>query len=103
MTWVSQLPRIQAQMAPKAALAVAKAAHDVEAHAKAVAPFDTGNLRSSIQARPAGFLEAHVVAQAEYAIYVEFGTSRMGAQPYMTPAAEAVRPGFTAAIKACVL
>jgi len=35
---------------------------------------------------------------AEYAGYVEFGTSRQRAQPYLTPAAEAVRPGFEAAM-----
>lgn len=97
-TWISKLPSIAAGMEPRAALAVAKAAADVEAHAKAVVPVDTGALRASIQARHVSALEAEVVAQQQYAIFVELGTSRMGAQPYMTPAADTVRPSFLAAI-----
>lgn len=97
--WTSRIPAITAAALPKAQAAVTKAAADVEAHGKINAPYDTGNLRSSIQARPAGALAADVVAQAEYAIYVEYGTYKMGAQPYMVPAAEAVRPSFEAAMR----
>ena len=35
----------------------------------------------------------------EYGLYQELGTSRMGAQPFMVPAVEAVRPGFIKAMK----
>jgi HK97 gp10 family phage protein len=37
-------------------------------------------------------LEAIVAVGAHYGIYVELGTDRMGAQPYLLPAVEAVRP-----------
>lgn len=99
MTWTSRIPAITAAALPKAQAAVTAAAAQVEAHAKTTAPVDTGNLRSSIQARPAGALAADVVAQAEYAIYQEFGTYKMAAQPFMGPAAEAVRPAFEAAMR----
>jgi HK97 gp10 family phage protein len=59
------------------------------------APVDTGFLRSSITVgKPdggtlqPGDLAAQVGPEAAYGGFVEFGTSRMGAQPYMTPAAE---------------
>ena len=59
------------------------------------APVDTGFLRNSITVgRPdggsltVGDLSAQVGPEAAYGAFVEFGTSRMGAQPYMTPAAE---------------
>jgi HK97 gp10 family phage protein len=59
------------------------------------APVDTGFLRSSITVSAAdggqlapGALTAQVGPEAAYGAFVEFGTSRSGAQPYMTPAAE---------------
>ena len=100
--WTSRIPAIQAGMVPKAQAAVTKAAMDIEAHAKGVAPVDTGNLRASIQARPVGSLHAEVHAQASYSVFVEYGTYKMGAQPFMTPAANTVAPGFAAAIARCV-
>jgi HK97 gp10 family phage protein len=36
-------------------------------------------------------LEAHVGVAAEYGMYIEFGTVRMAARPYLTPAATEVR------------
>ena len=57
----------------------------VEGHAKYYVPVDTGNLRSSIGTEGDNN-KAIVGASAEYAAYVEFGTVRMEAQPYMRPA-----------------
>jgi HK97 gp10 family phage protein len=50
------------------------------------APVDTGALRAS------GFVEGRASAytvgfEKEYAPYVEFGTSEMNAQPFLTPSA----------------
>jgi HK97 gp10 family phage protein len=86
-------------MRPKARMAVLKTAADIEATAKTAAPVDTGNLRSSIQHRPTGDLSAEVTVGAEYAMYVEFGTSKMGAQPYLLPAVEHAAPVFQSAIR----
>lgn len=59
-------------------------------NAKARVPVKTGNLQGSIL--PGGILitddnvEAIIVANAEYASFVEWGTRRMTARPYLTPA-----------------
>lgn len=100
----NHLPRLSAEAVVRAKVAVAKAAFDIEAHAKTVVPVDTGNLKNSIQTQiEADGLTATVGPRAvEYALYVEYGTSRMGAQPYMRPAAEVVRPAFIAAMQQIV-
>lgn len=53
--------------------------------ARAKAPVATGRLRSSITSEMDGDT-AIVRAEAPYAAYVELGTSRAGAQPYLKPA-----------------
>lgn len=57
----------------------------IEADAKAYCPVDTGNLRASIHTT-IGNLEGAVGTPVEYAPYVEFGTRKMTAQPYLGPA-----------------
>lgn len=98
----NHLPRLRGEMRDAAARAVARAAHDVEAAAKQRAPVDTGALRNSIQTWFDGDLRAFIAPHVEYAIYVEYGTRRMAARPYMAPAAEQVRPAFIAAMKEIV-
>ena len=65
--------------------AVAEFAADVETHMKGVVPVDTGKLRDSIKAEKAG--DGYTVGPrgVEYAEYVEHGTSRSPAQPYVAP------------------
>lgn len=75
--------------------AISEALHGIgeaaEKHAKGKAPVDTGNLRDHIH---------HAVSEGEkavyigtydkevpYALYVEVGTHKMAAQPYLKPAA----------------
>lgn len=82
----------------KANLALQKTARDIEADAKTLAPVDTGNLRSSIGV-DFGDLSAIIGPGANYGIYVEFGTSRMGPQPYLFPALERRAPGFMKAME----
>lgn len=57
----------------------------VEGEAKDRAPYDSGRLRDSITHRVNGDV-AIVGTPVEYATYVEYGTVRMKAQPYMRPA-----------------
>lgn len=95
--WVvvgSELGKIAAGMESKAALILAKTATDIEAHAKARAPVDTGNLRSSIQAVRRSSQAWTVYVGAEYADYVEYGTAHSPAQPYWNPALNLVLPEF---------
>ncbi|MBO0826211.1 MAG: HK97 gp10 family phage protein [Streptosporangiales bacterium] len=81
--------------------AIVKTAHDIEADAKALCPVDTGYLRSSITA-DIGDMDAEIGPTANYGAYVEFGTSRMGPQPYMMPAADRREPELTDAIAVLV-
>jgi HK97 gp10 family phage protein len=97
-----KLPWLSKEARARAVLAVAKAADDIEGQAKAVVPVDTGNLKGSIQEHKmpdSSDLTKYVGPATEYNLYVEYGTSRMRAQPYMRPAAEAVRPAFIAALR----
>ncbi len=62
----------------------------VNGEAKSIVPVDSGNLRNSIhgsvEAEAPTELVGKVATSVEYAPYVEFGTSRMGAQPFLWPA-----------------
>ena len=50
----------------------------------------------------AGIATASVDVGASYGIYQEYGTYKMATHPFMTPAAEAVRPSFMAAMRQLV-
>lgn len=66
----------------------------VEGAAKRLCPVDTGRLRSSITnelGTDAEGLVAVIGTDVEYAPYVELGTSRMAAQPFLLPALEAAQ------------
>jgi HK97 gp10 family phage protein len=64
----------------------------IERDAKSIVPVDTGNLRASIESRVIrnndGDITGVVGTNTDYAAFVEFGTSKMGAQPYLRPAVE---------------
>lgn len=73
---------------PEAAAMMAEAkAEAIRSRAAANAPKRTGALAGSITKIGAG-LRWIVVALVAYAAFVEWGTSRMAAQPYMRPALE---------------
>jgi len=59
---------------------------------------DTGNLAASIQIEPDGNLRAVIVVGADYGPHLEYGTSRMAARPFLTPAMEEARQGFEKAV-----
>ena len=68
----------------------------VERRAKELCPVDTGRLRSSITSqieRDGATIVGVVGTDVEYASFVEFGTQRMEAQPFLVPAAYAVLQG----------
>lgn len=73
----------------------------IETDAKLLAPVDTGRLRSSIHAEfaPNG-LSGKVAVEVIYAPYVELGTSRQRAQPFLFPAYEKHRQAFLVNLKA---
>ncbi len=46
---------------------------------------DTGTLRAGIGVEARGTMGQSITSSAEYGPYLEFGTSRMGARPFMRP------------------
>lgn len=67
-----------------------------QAEAQSLAPVDTGALKASILAVILSPLSAAVRAAMYYAIYVEMGTRKMAAQPYLRPALEREAPRLVA-------
>lgn len=60
-----------------------------ESNAKGYCPVDTGRLRNSITNEAYQDEQAVVIGtNVEYAAYVELGTSKMAARPYLRPALE---------------
>jgi HK97 gp10 family phage protein len=57
-----------------------------EGYAQDLCPVDTGNLRNSIT-HTADAEAAYIGTNVEYAPYVELGTRRAAAQPFLKPAA----------------
>lgn len=96
------LLKLKAEARPKAARIVGRTAFLVEAGAKSAppigAPVDTGALKSSIQAKQTGELTWEVRVGQEYGAYVEFGTSKMRARPFLIPNVERQRGPFVAAM-----
>jgi phage protein, HK97 gp10 family len=83
----ARLPQETGEIVQKTLLAI-------ETTAKMKAPVDTGALRASIQNEMEEETSGVVYTNQEYSQFVEFGTSKMAAQPYMTPAAEGERSHF---------
>ena len=69
---------------------VVEASQPIADEARRIVPVDTGALKASIttELKEADFSRAIAVTKPDtlYAGFVEFGTSRMRAQPYMRPA-----------------
>jgi len=69
-----------------------------EGYAKAKCPVDTGRLRNSISHAAKGN-SAYIGSNVEYAPFVEFGSRRQHAKPYLKPAATEHSEEYKAIIK----
>lgn len=127
ITLFNRLPELAPLLQVVVGQMVRKAAFDIQALAAVLAPVDLGALKSSIyvvtskdsdyetHAAIAASLrpDATVLSEVEapksptmaivavgmdYGLYQEFGTVYQPAQPYLTPAAEVVRPQLLAAL-----
>lgn len=98
----NRLPAMPAAARAAVSAEVKKAALEIQAGAQAKAPVKTGTLRRSIHTTFPSETSAVIGPSVEYGGYVEFGTRRMGARPFLRPAADAVLPGFAARIRAIV-
>ncbi|MEM3737551.1 MAG: HK97 gp10 family phage protein [Candidatus Bathyarchaeia archaeon] len=77
-----------------------QSAERVVGNAKALAPVRTGHLMDSIRILGEGDLEVTVGSEVEYAGYVEYGTSRMPARPYLRSAIALERENLVKALQA---
>lgn len=96
------------KLSEKMANGIAEGGKIVEAEAKALCPVSTeetrpggphGELQQSITSK-ADELTCDVGTNKEYAAYVEFGTCKMKAQPYLVPALKGKQSEVIAAIAA---
>lgn len=95
LVW-SIIPEVIALVEVKAAKAVAETVVGIATEAQARAPVQTGALRASISPH-VGYKDGHVKVDAEYAAYVEYGTYKMPAKPYLQPAVSKHEDAFFAA------
>lgn len=123
LEYTNHFPRIAAGMPDACEAGVRQAAVEIAATAAAAAPVDTGALQATCTAEPldrgtvvddltvGGVAWAAMAGDTEsgglrpdgrpvnYAIYQEFGTYKMAAQPFFFPAVEILRPEFPAMIE----
>lgn len=78
-------------------IAIDHATHDAENICRREAPIDTGNLRRSIHKRKPGKCQGELQARgAPYWVYLQYGTSKLDANPFVTRTARRVKPKVSA-------
>lgn len=70
-----------------------------ESYAKAACPVDTGRLRNSITHQQESENVEVIGSNVSYAVFVELGTSKMSARPFLRPAAEGHAAEYAAILK----
>lgn len=90
---VRNLSELNTQIEAGVQKAKLRAAFEIEREAVSEVQVDSGRLKNSIMTREDGDI-VEVGSDVEYAQYVEFGTSKMAAHPYLQPAVEKVRKDY---------
>ena len=103
---MSGIARYKTQLAARMLFAVKSAAEQAAAYAHSIVPVgdgsNGGHLRDCISHRAQmeeHFAASEVLADNPHALYVEMGTGRMAAQPYLRPALQANKARFLQALK----
>jgi len=86
----------------KVAKQISESALNIQREAKRRCPVDTGALRNSITVDFYGDMSAQIGPHMPYAQYVEFGTRKMRAQPYLFPAYEEEKPRLMEGIEKAI-
>jgi len=97
----NKLPGMDLSLRAKAGRFLQELAEDIAYLSIQLVPVDTGNLQASIEANKVGPYQWEVTAgneDVDYAGYVENGTTRAPAQPFLTPAVEAHKERYRAGI-----
>jgi hypothetical protein len=89
-----KFPKLAAALPEVVGQIVMETCFAIETQAKIKVPVDTGALMGSIQTEPIDETSGMVGTNMTYAPYTEYGTSRMAARPWLTPAAEGERRHF---------
>lgn len=95
----SDLTKIARETPEAGRKALLQTAADIVAITKALAPEDTGALRRSYGAVPLSSDDIIIGTDSPYAVFVEFGTTRAGAQPHLSPAFAQAEVTFAARLK----
>lgn len=86
---LNSIPKILATVDAARHRAVLEGTNKIHNHSQHSVPVDTGKLRASVKQKvvdSTATTTGNVSYNTDYAIYVELGTSRMAAQPYLHPA-----------------
>lgn len=102
VTYTSRLRELGRTQARRAAEINAEFADRIVAGARQRSRVDTGEMRDGWQRRVINQYAAEVVNPVEHAVYNEFGTVHLPAQPMLAPSVEAERGPFLAAVAAAL-
>ena len=98
-TVVRNIQALDGQIKAGARKARMRAALEIEREAVAEVPVDSGRLKGSIGTQEVGDITevgsgVKAGSEVKYAHFVEFGTSKQAAHPYLQPAVEIVRAKY---------
>jgi len=79
---ISRIEAISPNLATSALTALQESADAMVSEMKSSAPVDTGFLRDNIMITNQNSYAIQVSSLAYYSVFIEFGTSRMAAQPF---------------------
>lgn len=86
--FTSKVPEVLSALQRGKARALEIIGGTAETHAKKICPTKTGNLKNSITHQRLDENTEVIGTNVEYAPYVELGTRKMTARPFLRPAAE---------------
>jgi len=89
---MDKLSRFSDQLKPDVHLTMESYVQKMYEASCGLAPVRTGFLRGSIYWRPINLMHFVFGAAADYAKFVEYGTSRVAARPFLRPAMDMVWP-----------
>ena len=88
MAFISHKAEVEAAVDAAIARGLEICGGKAESYAKQLCPVDTGRLRNSITHQQIDAKTEVIGTNVKYAPFVELGTKRQKAQPYLRPAAE---------------
>lgn len=94
----SKLPWVVARSERRVGEIVEETCFRIENEAKSRSRWKTGNMRGGWQSQMTGKTEGVVYNLVEYAIFHEYGTRHMSAQPMLTPAVALEEPRLLAEV-----